>query len=118
MNSVAPASRASAAARSTASRDVSEPSVLAQQIEQILLGGKRRYNRIEAAAAAGVSTEEATRLWRALGFASVADDGVVFTKADVTALRNAFALVESAMIDEQLLSSVTRMLGQTLSRTA
>jgi len=49
--------------------------------EQYLLGGKRRYDRLEAAAAAGVTPEQATHLWRALGFPSVADDEAVFTRA-------------------------------------
>ncbi len=39
-------------------------------------------------------------------------------KGDVTALRHAYALVETKVIDADLLASVTRMLGQTLSRTA
>ena len=43
---------------------------------------------------------------------------MVFTDSDVNALRTAFALVKVGVTDQDLLSSVARMLGQMMARTA
>lgn len=91
---------------------------LQQRLERILLGGKRKYNRFEVAEKAGVPEERSRRLWRALGFAAVGDDEVVFTDADVEAMRTADQLVQSGLIDPSIETSVTRALGQHLSRLA
>lgn len=88
------------------------------ELERLLLGGARRYTRLEVAEKAGVSPERATRLWRALGFATVADDEVVFTEADIEAVRTAEGLVSSGLLDPRLEVPVTRALGQHLSRLA
>lgn len=89
-----------------------------QQLETILLGGTRRYTRLEVAEKAGISPERATRLWRALGFATVGNDEVVFTQADIEAVRTAAQLISSGLLDESLEAPVTRALGQHLSRLA
>lgn len=100
------------------SADLDVAAVL-DQVERTLLGGPRRYTRIEVAAAAGTSTDDARQLWRSLGFAQVDDDDdVVFTDGDVAALRHAQFLVDNGIADEQLRVAMTRMLGQTFSRLA
>lgn len=86
--------------------------------EEILLGGPRRYTRREAAAAAGMPLDEASALWHALGFAHVGDDEVVFTDGDVAALRIVRELIDQAVIDRSAEASVTRMVGQSMSRLA
>ncbi|HKN50949.1 MAG TPA: adenylate/guanylate cyclase domain-containing protein [Amycolatopsis sp.] len=91
---------------------------LQQRLERILLGGKRKYTREEVTEKAGVSADRARRLWRALGFATVDDDEVVFTDVDVDAIRTADQLVGSGLIDPSIEASVTRALGQHLSRLA
>lgn len=91
---------------------------LADRLEQVLLGGPRRYTRLQAADRAGISSELANALWLALGFASMPDDQVAFTDEDVTALKNAAGLVEAGLIDAGTLQSVTRMVGQSMSRLA
>jgi adenylate cyclase len=91
---------------------------LQQRLERILLGGRRKYTRLEVAEKAGVPDDRSRRLWRALGFATVRDDEVVFTDADVEAMRTADQLVQSGLIDPSLEVSVTRALGQHLSRLA
>src|SRR5947209_4071550 len=48
-------------------------------LERELLGGDRVYTRDQVAQRAGVSTEHARTLWRALGFADLNDDNVAFT---------------------------------------
>jgi adenylate cyclase len=88
------------------------------RVEQTLLGGPRKYNRIEVSRAAGIDPEEARDLWRALGFAMVSDDEVVFTDGDVAALRHAKFLTDHAVIDDERRTAMTRMLGQTFSRLA
>src|ERR1700712_3494873 len=82
---------------------------LADQLETILLGSELRYTRIQAAELAGISLDQASELWRALGFASVSDDDIAFTDDDVTALANVSGLVEAHLIDQDSLRSVTRM---------
>ncbi|MGV9365098.1 adenylate/guanylate cyclase domain-containing protein [Amycolatopsis sp. NPDC003731] len=91
---------------------------LQQRLERVLLGGRRKYTRLEVAEKAGVPDERSRRLWRALGFATVRDDEVVFTDADVEAMRTADQLVQSGLIDPSIEVSVTRALGQHLSRLA
>ncbi|MDT7728229.1 MAG: adenylate cyclase [Actinomycetota bacterium] len=91
---------------------------LQQRLEQILLGGKRKYTRLDVVAKTGVPEERARRLWRALGFATVEDDDVVFTDADLEAIRISDQLVQAGLIEADIEVSVTRALGQHLSRLA
>lgn len=91
---------------------------LQQRLERILLGGKRKYTRLQVAQQAGVPQERTRRLWRALGFATVADDEIVFTDADVEAMRIADGLTRAGLIDSAAENAVTRTLGQHLSRLA
>ena len=58
------------------------------------------------------------RLWRALGFADVADDDPAFTDADVTALARLSALIDSGFVDPDAEASIARAMGQALSRLA
>ena len=94
-----------------------DPALLQRRIEQILLG-KRKYTRLQVAEMAGVEPEAAHKLWLALGFPEVGDDEIVFTDRDVAAMRTASELVDDGVIDEALRTSVTRMLGQSMSRVA
>ena len=91
---------------------------LLERFERTLLGGPREYTRADVSRAAGIEPDEARSLWRALGFATVGDDDVVFTEGDVTALGQAKFLAENAVIDDELRTAMTRMLGQTFSRLA
>lgn len=91
---------------------------LQQRLERILLGGSRKYTRLQVAQQAGVPQDRTRRLWRALGFATVADDEVVFTDADVEAMRIADGLTQAGLIDSAAENAVTRTLGQHLSRLA
>ena len=87
-------------------------------LERELLGGVRRYTRAEVAERAGVDTELARTLWRALGFADVDDDNVAFTDRDVEALCTVRDLVRNGVIDDDAQIAVTRAMGQSLSRLA
>jgi adenylate cyclase len=89
-----------------------------QALEHELLGGERRYTRSEVAHRAGVEVDTARTLWRALGFADVDDDAVMFTDRDVEALEAVNALVAGGVIDAGAQIGVTRAMGQSLSRLA
>jgi adenylate cyclase len=94
-------------------------STLVEHVENLLLKGPRKYNRAQVAQQSGVDPDEARRLWRALGFATVeSDDAVMFTDGDVQALRKTGLLTSLGLDDEQMLVAMTRMLGQTFSRLA
>jgi adenylate cyclase len=87
-------------------------------LERELLGGDRVYTRNQVAERAGVSTEHARTLWRALGFADLDDDDVAFTERDVEALRTVDELVRRGIIDDETQLAVTRAMGQSLARLA
>jgi adenylate cyclase len=80
--------------------------------------GAPRYDRAGAAGAAGVPLATATRLWRAMGFPEPGDDEVLFTDADVEALRTAEWLRAHGVVDEDGLVALARAMAQALSRLA
>ncbi|HEY1571465.1 MAG TPA: adenylate/guanylate cyclase domain-containing protein [Pseudonocardiaceae bacterium] len=88
------------------------------QVERALLGGERRYTRIEVTEAAGVSLDRARRLWMAMGFAEVGDDEIVFTDGDVEALKVWDGLVAAGVVPLAEEASAARALSQPLSRLA
>jgi adenylate cyclase len=90
----------------------------AERLERIVLGGPRRLTRIDVESRSGVSRDRNERLWRALGFADVHDDDVVFTDADVEAVTLIDGLIESGVVDPTLEAAVARAAGQSLSRLA
>lgn len=102
----------------TGASDKDKRNGLQARVEAVLLGGERKYNRLEVAERAGVSPDRTSMLWRALGFAGAADDDVVFTDADVEAAQIANGFLESGLIDEKTDTAMTRALGHHLSRLA
>src|SRR3954451_8985753 len=89
-----------------------------QALEELLLGGPRRYTRRQVAELSGVPLERTRRLWRALGFADAPDDDAAFTDADVAALGLLSSLIESGFVDPATEASIARAMGQSLSRLA
>lgn len=87
-------------------------------LERALLGGSRRYTRVQVSEMSGVPLDRAQRLWRALGFPDVDDDNVAFTDLDVEALRTVQGLVEIGLLDDDTQLATTRAMGQSLSRLA
>ncbi|MEV4161201.1 adenylate/guanylate cyclase domain-containing protein [Nonomuraea dietziae] len=90
----------------------------AEEIERLLVGTPAHHTRGEVAAEAGVSQELAERIWRALGFATLADDAVAFSDADVVALRRVRKMLDSGLLDEPTVIRMARALGQTTARLA
>jgi adenylate cyclase len=89
-----------------------------EALERLLLDGPRRWTRLQVAEQAGVPPERGRRLWRALGFADVADDDPAFADADIAALRTLSALIDSGFVGPETEAMIARAMGQALSRLA
>ncbi|MFF5211415.1 adenylate/guanylate cyclase domain-containing protein [Streptosporangium sp. NPDC000396] len=90
----------------------------AEQIEHTFVGSPPRYTRVQVAKMAEVPQDLTERIWRALGFATLADDAVAFTDADVAALKRVRAMMESGLLDDRAVIRMARALGQTTARLA
>jgi adenylate cyclase len=88
-----------------------------EQLERALLGEDPRHTSDDVADAAGVSLEEARRLWRALGFPD-AGEQAAFTDADLAALTTLVHAVHQGAIDFDTAVRLTRAVGQTMARLA
>lgn len=98
--------------------DQPDLSRLVDAVRENLLGGEAKYTRTNVADRAGLSPEEVRTLWRALGFATVDDEERMFTDSDVAALKNVQALAAVGEIDDDVMRSMTRIIGQTFARLA
>jgi adenylate cyclase len=103
------------AVEAPASLDV--PALL-EQVEQMLVGGAAKYTREQMAQRSKLTIDEASGLWRALGFASVPDDEVAFTEDDLIALEDVKRIRDLAGLDDDTLRAMTRIMGQTFARLA
>lgn len=88
-----------------------------EQLEEALLGAAPRHTSEAVADAAGVSLEDARRLWRALGFPD-AGEHAAFTDADLSALSTLVHAVQQGAIDFDTAVRLTRAVGQTMARLA
>lgn len=86
--------------------------------EERLLGEPRSMRRREVSAAAEVSLRSARRFWHALGFPNVRDQDMVFTDADVAALKRVVSMVRDKAFDEDTALAMTRAFGRTTDRLA
>ncbi|WP_329518876.1 adenylate/guanylate cyclase domain-containing protein [Spirillospora sp. NBC_01491] len=89
-----------------------------QDIEETLLGGPVRYTREEIEVLAGVTEDQARRIWQALGFPAPAGDERAFTDGDVAALGEIRELLGNDLIDEDMVVQLVRAVGQTMGRLA
>ncbi|MGW0059111.1 adenylate/guanylate cyclase domain-containing protein [Streptosporangium sandarakinum] len=90
----------------------------AEQIESVFAGDRPRYTRIQVAELAGVPQSLTERIWRALGFATLPDDAVAFTDADVESLRRVRSMMDDGSMDDETTVRMARALGQTTARLA
>src|SRR5581483_3770323 len=90
---------------------------VALRLEQLILDAPRQYTPFQAARAAGVSMDLASRFWRAMGFADIGQ-AKALTEADVLALRRLSGLVEAGLLSEAMAVQVARSTGQTTARLA
>lgn len=90
---------------------------LALRLEQLIIGADRQYTPFQAARAADVSMDVASRFWRAMGFPDIGQARAL-TEADVLALRRLAGLVEAGLLSEPMAIQVARSTGQTTARLA
>ena len=96
-----------------------DPQRLYEQLEKVILGRPRTFNRVQVAEQAGVPLDRAVELWKALGFpATDSDDEVLYTEADSEALRLVDGLVESGFIDPDVELTLVRSMGRSFARLA
>jgi adenylate cyclase len=95
--------------------DAGEPD--REELERAILGAKPELTAQQVADAAGITREEAQRLWRALGFPD-AGDAVAFTPDDLQALRLVYLAIEQADLDAETATRLTRAVGNTMARLA
>ncbi len=88
-----------------------------EELERAILGGSPDLTGAQVSDLAGLSTDQAQRLWRALGFPE-APGGPVFVKADAEALERVARLRDAGEIDFETLLRMTRAVGQTMDRLA
>ncbi|HEX2315812.1 MAG TPA: adenylate/guanylate cyclase domain-containing protein [Thermomonospora sp.] len=89
-----------------------------QKIEETLLGGPLRYTREEAEKESGLPLDLGLGIWRALGFPTPAEGQVAFTDEDMAALREIGELLQSDLVDEEMVLHLARAVGQTMGRMA
>lgn len=93
------------------------PTPTAADLERAILGETPALSGTEVAGAAGVSLDQARRLWRALGFPDAAHQHA-FTPADRDALVMVAAAVRETGIDFETMLRLTRAVGHTMARLA
>jgi adenylate cyclase len=93
------------------------PEFSREELERVILGDLPGLTSTDVAAAAGVTLEDARRLWRALGFPD-AGEQAAFTEADLAALSTLVGTVEAGAIDFDTAVRITRAVGQTMARLA
>ncbi|QWC84007.1 adenylate/guanylate cyclase domain-containing protein [Nocardioidaceae bacterium] len=88
-----------------------------RRLEEAILGEPPELTAEEVAGGAGITIEEARRLWRALGFADARDERA-FTESDLRAVALLMSAVDTEAISFDLAVQLTRAVGQTISRLA
>jgi len=94
-----------------------EPGFTRAELETALLGDAPALTSDEVASAAGVTREQARRLWRALGFPDAGEE-VAFTEDDLRALSLLVGAVDQGAIDFDTAVRLTRAVGQTMAKLA
>ncbi|HYJ66089.1 MAG TPA: adenylate/guanylate cyclase domain-containing protein [Nocardioidaceae bacterium] len=97
------------------SMNAGEPS--REELERAILGAEPELTAQQVADAAGVSRDDAQRLWQALGFPD-AGDAVAFTADDLDALRTVHRAIDGGEIDAETATRLTRAVGHTMARLA
>src|SRR5687767_4840478 len=94
-----------------------EPDPTAADLERAILGESPGLTGTEVANAAGVSLDQARRLWRALGFPDAANQNA-FTSSDRDALVLVARAVSETGLDFETMLKLTRAVGHTMARLA
>jgi adenylate cyclase len=86
--------------------------------DRMLVPARRRYTRVEVSELTGVPLDLLERFWRALGFASVADDDPVFTDLDLEAVRLLQGMQALGAADTETSLQMARVIGSSMARIA
>lgn len=89
-----------------------------EAVEGLLIGEAPSLTRLQVAEQSGVSIEVAEQLWRLLGFASVPDDAIAFTPADVQALIHSQDLTKLGILSPDRQAALVRTWGRSFARLA
>ncbi|MFC7730262.1 adenylate/guanylate cyclase domain-containing protein [Actinomadura keratinilytica] len=89
-----------------------------KEVEELLLGGRLRYTRVDAVRLSGVTREFSGRVWKAFGYPSMPDEAVAYTEGDVAALTRLRRLMDEGVLDEDSVVRMVRAFGQTMARLA
>ena len=88
-----------------------------EDLERAILGAVPELTGEEVAESAGLTVEQAQRLWRALGFPE-ANGASAFSTADADALTRVAAIEREARLDFDTIVRMTRAVGQTMDKLA
>ena len=88
-----------------------------EDLERAIVGAVPELTGQEVADAAGLTTRQAQRLWRALGFPGVGG-AAAFSKADAEALARVAVIVKDGGLEFDTIVRMTRAVGQTMDRLA
>jgi adenylate cyclase len=92
-------------------------SQIIERIEQIILGGPRKYTGAQLLARAGVDPERGARLWQALGFTE-AGEARVFTDLDAKLLDDIETVRSTGLLSEHHQEAALRFMGQAMAGLA
>ncbi len=88
-----------------------------EDLERAILGSVPELTGEQVAETAGLTVDQAQRLWRALGFPQ-ADGESAFSSADAEALGRVAAIEREGELDFDTIVRMTRAVGQTMDRLA
>jgi adenylate cyclase len=93
------------------------PGPTRDDLEREILGESPSLTSADLMDTSQASAAEASRLWRALGFAD-AGGAAAFTQADAAAVATLLQVVDSGMLDFDMAVRLTRAVGHTMARLA
>jgi adenylate cyclase len=93
------------------------PRPTAEDLELAILGEGPVFSAADVAERSGVTLEQASRLWRALGFPDRGSE-IAFTASDSDAVSTLVGQVDQGLIDFDMAVTLTRAVGQTMARLA
>lgn len=88
-----------------------------ERLDLAVLGQPPTMTAVEVAAEAGITIDQARRLWRALGFPEMGIEHA-FSGADSDAVAALMGIVDSGAVEFDMAVNMTRGIGQTMSRLA
>jgi adenylate cyclase len=88
------------------------------RVEEAVLGAPRRYSRTQVHRRTGISDQRGRELWRAMGFADVGQDDVVFTDTDLEAIGLLEELRATGLVSTDLQDAVIRSIAQAMAGLA